>query len=1102
MELTTLVDLLEPHIIRLLQSSRVTLSSAGGGVDSGMKQHALFGTYHTGQLDESQALWVSPLITNRIADHSAQADVHHAQLHSILDPSHHSVSGGLALDVFGQTGPGVIARLTPKHSPGAAAELLRTDTDGSITLPLMRTSRLIGNVDDLTLEAVDDIILSPTSKVYSTVKVGILNADATYELDVTGSGRLTVKLITPRVEAENQLTLAPTSTLFLSPGDSFVKVTSNVTLQSDNFQSQLLGWRMTYTGELDTRYIYSDQLKVKLFIADITQALAGSEIITKSVSTLALPFRIPFPGSSEFIYIDDLPSAENMAFGEANDFIRIREFSRAGGGLSITDSWGTISAYVDQANKIQRWTFTRSGTNSGALIAQVGTRRIANTSTTSSTVTKVTGTANGHTMFAFVVLNRQTTITPPSGFTEIYSANISTGKVALFRKVAGASEPTNYTFTFGTSGENMVSLYCYSNVNTTSSYFTEFKTSVQSGFAASVLQGQSVWGASSQGDMILLFAGMVGNHTGGAPPPGMTERSDQHWNGVGTYMAEWKLEGSGDTGEMPVSLTTDAYSITITMNLLPTYTLSLETGFLTPGTLIGADAVILDYGVSGNGWIESTTVDGIYGSNSPYTRIVSWTTHPATGAVVRAQMGHLRGLFGVANEYGFYAGNGVMDSSTYIRLTSSSVRLNNVPIQLWNTGQQKVNIDSEGIDVWVGNGFGDKRLSWDGFGLSIKGSVTISDVSGFAGSGFLRVGTGTKDVNLNGWQMDIGEIVGQAAGVDQVVLNTSGKILAGASSVLLDSNGLTILGDSTDQHASQSRTKGVTFTLANGTTIIGRTLGYYLSGTNTYGVELYSRSPDAENSYVRISAERAGIIYGGGSAGNPKILMFSGTDESIAFYASGQMGWYCKGSASADLLLSQFGFFVRSSMTLGTNAASVDYDGTLSLGNTTVDYTPIASTWNSTGSTLLLNALNYSTIAFHDSGVRVDYIRVGAGTMTLGYDGGFGAAQVLFGGVIGSGWTALSYYSGWTHYDSGWTGGHYKKVGDLVFIRGLVKRVSGSLTIIAQLPVGFRPAGSCMITGMTDTGVGRIDISTDGNITLISGGTGWVSLFNTVFSTL
>ena len=57
----------------------------------------------------------------------------------------------------------------------------------------------------------------------------------------------------------------------------------------------------------------------------------------------------------------------------------------------------------------------------------------------------------------------------------------------------------------------------------------------------------------------------------------------------------------------------------------------------------------------------------------------------------------------------------------------------------------------------------------------------------------IRVGSGVKDSNLNGWNIDVTEIVGQAGGVDQVVLDGTGRIIAGGSMVKIDGNGIDIV---------------------------------------------------------------------------------------------------------------------------------------------------------------------------------------------------------------------------------------------------------------------------------------------------------------------
>jgi len=73
-----------------------------------------------------------------------------------------------------------------------------------------------------------------------------------------------------------------------------------------------------------------------------------------------------------------------------------------------------------------------------------------------------------------------------------------------------------------------------------------------------------------------------------------------------------------------------------------------------------------------------------------------------------------------------------------------------------------------------------------------NGSTYARTNSTIISGGNIRVGSGTKDSSLNGWHIDSGEIVGQLAGADQVVLGTDGKITAGAGTVTIDALGLRI----------------------------------------------------------------------------------------------------------------------------------------------------------------------------------------------------------------------------------------------------------------------------------------------------------------------
>ena len=673
---------IQPYVIDDIANTSSATTAA-----SGLTAHAINGPFHTGTLDRSQAPWVATDITEAIGDHAALTDAHHARLHDIASSGDHAITGSV-LDVVGATATDTIGIITPSSAPGSAEAILKSDSSGFLTLPKFVattniTTPLIDTASgDLTLDpaGASDVIIAgsrPTqfdtsagdiivtgnaagwafglkakgsggtdhggfgfhgssdaltkywigpsfSSPYVSIDstgVGIGNTSPSYALDVTGTAYASTQVLTPIVgTSTGDLTLSPADDLMIGPVSNLAKITSGVSLQADNYASQVTGWRVTHDGQADFRYLFVDEMHAKSFIADLEQALAGGQIITKSVAELYSDFTAPAAGGSTTLTMRDLPSATGMAVFVDGDYIRIREFSRSGGSLSISDCWGTVvldtsygTSGFDSSTKTQRYTFTRS---------------------------------------------------------------------------TGA-----------------------------------------------------------------------------------------------------------DAGTMSAS------------------------------NVVEADAIILDYGTSGNGFYEVNAIDGLYGANSPYAQIVTWTTHPRN-QTIRARLGNLYGIWSVSGEYGLYAGDGITDDDSYLRISSNTVRLNNVPLQLYSSGTQKVNIDSTGTDVWFGVNSGDKRLSWNGTTLSVEGTIVVTGGSGidqFADAGVLataddldgvpdgstygridqtiiaggliQVGSGTKDSNLSGWHISGTEIVGQSSGADQVILNTSGQISAGAGNVLMDALGIDLQQD-------------------------------------------------------------------------------------------------------------------------------------------------------------------------------------------------------------------------------------------------------------------------------------------------------------------
>lgn len=184
---------------------------------------------------------------------------------------------------------------------------------------------------------------------------------AAHILASNGSGRLTLPLYVATTSVSTPSLISAASTdIVLSPGSNLVKLAASKVLQSDGYASQTTGMRITHSGEGDFRYIYTDELHAKSFIADLEQALAGGQIISKSVAVLAAQYTLPAAGGSSQFTVNDLPSAKGMRAFETGDFIGFRQFDRSGGGLSIGWAWGTVSSYVDNLDGTQSWTFTRS----------------------------------------------------------------------------------------------------------------------------------------------------------------------------------------------------------------------------------------------------------------------------------------------------------------------------------------------------------------------------------------------------------------------------------------------------------------------------------------------------------------------------------------------------------------------------------------------------------------------------------------------------------------------------------------------------------------------------------------------------------------------
>jgi hypothetical protein len=203
--------------------------------------------------------------------------------------------------------------------------------------------------------AAEKLLKSSGSGYLQLVRLGIGKAP-TQPLDVLGNIQLTGSLLHTA-----DLTILATG------GDVLFE---NTDIQAHNWTSGTTGWGIQHDGDADFRNITADSLTVEAFIADINLALAGSQIVTKSLGILSRSFAVP--GSTATLYVYDLPGFDGAEVFEDGDYVRLRYIDRSGGGLVVGDAWGTVSSYTDLAAGEQSWTWTYVSGSIGQVIPEGG----------------------------------------------------------------------------------------------------------------------------------------------------------------------------------------------------------------------------------------------------------------------------------------------------------------------------------------------------------------------------------------------------------------------------------------------------------------------------------------------------------------------------------------------------------------------------------------------------------------------------------------------------------------------------------------------------------------------------------------------------------
>lgn len=254
------------------------------------------------------------------------------------------------------------------------------------------------STEDLTYSFLDGSWFDLLTLQYSTGNVGINKTTPAEKLDINGNVKALTAKLTNLTDGYLPYHVSDASGLAnsniftngtnVSIGGTTLTEKFNLNgnakiwgdIYSDNFSGTdpYIGYYIGRSGSVFGK-ITANELHVKSFIADLEQALAGSQVISKSVAKIAVDFDDTL---SAYLEVESFEGYPTMAVFADNDIIRLRSFSRTSGGLTILDNWIRVTlatsynsdGYVNGFNsttKTQAYSFVQL---SGSLIvAKKGT---------------------------------------------------------------------------------------------------------------------------------------------------------------------------------------------------------------------------------------------------------------------------------------------------------------------------------------------------------------------------------------------------------------------------------------------------------------------------------------------------------------------------------------------------------------------------------------------------------------------------------------------------------------------------------------------------------------------------------------------------------
>ena len=479
------------------------------------------------------------------------------------------------------------------------------------------------------------------------------------------------------------------------------------------------------------------------------------------------------------------------------------------------------------------------------------------------------------------------------------------------------------------------------------------------------------------------------------------------------------------------------------------WTFTLKSGPTSQKIRKGQSAI--DFGATGAALIHLSTVDP---NGSPYIKMRRWTgANPYTPANFHTyiQLGYLSSISNPnysPSGYGLYI-ESESGNSSFLVADANGVRLQNLSIKAFSTNQT-VDLASTG-NLKLGTNIANATTTSFDFTAS-SGALRV----GFLGSGKPNLYFDGTNVYLRINTTSFIELQSSGSAYISGILNigSSGGIYQGTGTFASPTTGLKIWNDSS----------------------IGR-FATYNSGT------------------TQIYLATDGRLYagGGGVALDSRGIHSSsnGTAQGIKIYT---------GTPFTDDTYRELWLYTLSGELHGPSYIRAGHHTDFGDASSTYTTLKIQVATTSNIVELSINGSSQTIDTTIGGSVRSS---ISSSALTLSVDLDMDGNDIVDIGILGEAFTAasLTFNTGWGNFGGSTGSVQYRKVGDLVFLRGLAARTSGSATVIATLPVGYRPPATYYFGTTSNSGDASCYINSSGQIVWVSGGVTWFSLSGIFFGT-